>query len=125
MTAAGVQADGNISGATTTVSATAYTNSVAGATATTQYTIDSNSNQLFIQNPPNAGTQTLVGALGVDFAPNVGFDIATDASQTNRAFATSNSMLYSIDLSTGAATSLGTVRRNSTPVDLVGLATRP
>ncbi|NJN88466.1 MAG: DUF4394 domain-containing protein [Leptolyngbyaceae cyanobacterium SL_7_1] len=121
----GVQPDGSISGATATVSATAYTNSFAGATATTQYTIDSNSDQLFIQAPPNVGTQTLVGGLGVDFAANIGFDIVTDASQANTAFATSNSLLYSINLTTGAATSLGTVRRNSNPVNLVGLAARP
>lgn len=125
-TLAGVQVDGNISGATTTVSATAYTNSFAGATATTQYTIDSNSDQLFIQNPPNAGTQTVVGALGADFGATVGFDIVSNAaSQTNTAFATSNGALYSIDLATGAATSLGNVSRNSAPVNLVGLAARP
>ncbi|MBD3883071.1 DUF4394 domain-containing protein [Phormidium tenue FACHB-886] len=119
----GVQADGNLNGATTSIDATAYSNSFAGATTTTQYTLNATTDQLFIQNPPNAGTQTLVGALGVDFSPNSGFDIVS-ANSTNTAFATSNSSLYSINLTTGAATLVGNVRDIATPINLRGLATR-
>src|SRR5581483_1695827 len=41
----------------------AYTNSFAGASATTLYDIDSASDTLLIQNPPNNGTLTAVGPL--------------------------------------------------------------
>ncbi len=43
-----------------------YTNSVAGATETTLYDIDTETDSLVVQNPPNAGTLTTIGALGVD-----------------------------------------------------------
>lgn len=49
---AGIQPDGTINGGTTTVDATAYTNSFPNATVTTQYTLDAATNSLFIQNPP-------------------------------------------------------------------------
>ena len=39
----------------------AYSNNVAGATTTTLYAIDSTTDQLFVQNPPNAGVLTPVG----------------------------------------------------------------
>jgi hypothetical protein len=54
----------------------AYTNSYAGATTTTLYDIDADSDALYIQNPPNSGTLTLVGSLGQETGPAVGFDIA-------------------------------------------------
>ena len=60
----GINPDGAINGlpmGSTGVSAAAYTNSfgqplIGGVT--TLYTLDAASNMLFIQNPPNAGTQT-------------------------------------------------------------------
>ncbi len=121
----GVNPDGSINGVTTTVDATAYTNSAPNVTATTQYTLDSVTNRLFIQNPPNDGTQTL--ALGVtlngtplDFTSVNGFDIpsgvnvsASNTPATGQAFAVltvgSTTGLYAIALSTGAATLVGTV----------------
>ncbi|NDJ15848.1 DUF4394 domain-containing protein [Myxacorys almedinensis] len=117
----GVQPDGNLNGATDSIVATAYTNSFTGTTSTTQYGIDAETDQLFIQAPPNAGTQTLVGALGVDFAAGAGFDIVFKDGM-NSAFATSNSSLYSIDLQSGAATLLGNVKDGVTPVKLTGFA---
>jgi hypothetical protein len=62
--------------ATKQVGAAAYTNSYAGATATTLYDIDADTDSLYIQNPPNSGTLTLVGSLGQETGPAVGFDIA-------------------------------------------------
>ena len=53
-----LQMDGPINGATTTVDAAAYTNNQQNATVTTLYTLDAASDQLYIQNPPNGGTQT-------------------------------------------------------------------
>jgi len=120
----GLQVDGNLNGATDSIVAAAYTNNVAEATTTTLYGIDEDSDQLFIQNPPNAGTQNLVGSLGVDVAANAGFDIVTAADGTNTGFVSSGSSLYSIDLNTGAATLLGNVQDITQPIALTGLAAR-
>jgi Domain of unknown function (DUF4394) len=117
----GVQADGNLNGATDSIVAAGYINSFTGTTSTTLYGIDAESDQLFVQNPPNDGTQNLVGSLGADFAANAGFDIVFK-NGTNSAFATSDSLLYSINLQSGAATLLGTVRDGITPVNLAGFA---
>ncbi|MEJ7701367.1 MAG: DUF4394 domain-containing protein [Pyrinomonadaceae bacterium] len=57
--------DTNLNPGTPAVTATAYTNNFAGATTTTQYDIDTGSDRLLIQNPPNNGTLVDVGALGV------------------------------------------------------------
>ncbi len=88
----------------------AYTNSVAGAMTTQQYGIDSDLGVLTtVAN--NAGTLETVGSLGVSPLTNeLGFDIS---GQTGTAFAAlqsgPNSTLNTIDLSTGAATSLGRI----------------
>ena len=122
--APGTQPDGNINGGTTTVDETAYTNNAPNMTVTTQYTIDPATDRLYIQNPPNNGTQTaglpitLDGA-PVDFFSANGFDIppgvdvaTANAPATGTAFAAlgngTSVQLHSIELSTGAATLLGT-----------------
>lgn len=131
----GIQADANLNGATASIAATAYTNSFAGVAPTTppapttQYTINTTTDELLIQNPPNSGTQIRVGSLGVDLSPNTGFDIVSQpasatAPATNTAFALSNASLYSINLTTGAATLLGDVRDNRTALSFKGLAAR-
>ncbi len=114
-------ADGALNPANPNVVAAAYTNSNAGATSTTLYTIDSTTDVLNIQDPPNAGTQVLVGNLGFNVNDVSGFDIA---SGTNLAFASfvfgGVSSLYRINLTTGAATPVGNIGAgNGTP--LVGL----
>jgi hypothetical protein len=91
------------------ITASAYENSVAGATATRLFGIDYDLDVLVLQNPPNAGGLQTVGKLGVNFAPIGGFDVFTDAQGNNMAFALSGSALYSIDLSTGAATRIARV----------------
>jgi hypothetical protein len=101
--------------------ASAYTNNFAGATTTTLYGIDSNLDILVIQNPPNDGRLTTVGALGVDTTDQVGFDIAANSF---RAFASltpaggSASNLYSINLTTGAATLVGAIGGGQTVRDI-------
>lgn len=132
----GIQADSNLNGATTSIAATAYTNSFFGVApttppgSTTQYTINTTTDELFIQNPPNSGTQTRVGALGVDFSGTAALDIVSQPATattpaSNTAFALSNAGLYSINLTTGAATLLGEVRDNRTSLNFTGLAARP
>ena len=124
----GIETDGNLNGATSSIAATAYTESFTGLTTTRptrQYGINTTTDQLFEQNPPNAGTQILIGALGADFSTSAAFDIVTPQTGVNNAFGLSDSSLYSINLTTGAATRVGEVRDLTTPLNFVGLAVRP
>lgn len=119
----GVNPDGPINGGTTTVSATAYSNSQPNnGNITTQYTLDAVSNSLFIQSPPNAGIQTQVAVVTLlgstlDFS-KASFDIppGVNAASSNSpasgsgfmvAQVSGTSRLYSLNLSTGVATPLG------------------
>ena len=99
--------DGNLNPGTPSVNAAAYTNSFASSTATVLYVIDSETNILYTQNPPNAGTLVPVGPLGVDVDANSGFDIG---GSSNAAFAllkvNNATAIYSINLITGAATKI-------------------
>ena len=100
---------------TPNVTAVAYANSFSGATTTTLFDIDSTTDQLFTQNPPNAGTLVLVGALGVNVTDVSGFDIL---SSTNTAFAAltvgATTSLFTINTTTGAATSVGAIGAGAT-----------
>lgn len=99
--------------------ASAYTNSFAGATSTTLYNIDSNSNMLTMQNPPNTGNQVMVGSLGMDVTALAGMDILTVGS-TNTAYAalqvagTQGSRFAMINLATGSATAIGMIGAEQT-----------
>ena len=98
----------NRAGAMPMVTAGAYTNSYAGATATTLYDIDGASASLAMQNPPNDGVLANVGALGVAAMGDNGMDIAGGANglvlAALRTAVNGPSSLYRIDLATGAAT---------------------
>jgi Domain of unknown function (DUF4394) len=97
----------------------AYTNSFAGAASTTLYDIDSATDNLLNLNSPNSGNLTVVGALGFDVSDELGFDIATLAA-VNYAYAGftvgGTSKLYTIDLTTGAASPLGNIGTGSVPI---------
>lgn len=88
----------------------AYDRNFAGTGATQLYAIDTRLNML-VKQANNAGTLTTVGALGVDAGDIGGFDI----SAGNLAFAvfaeigTGSSVLYQLDLASGAATELGRI----------------
>ena len=86
----------------------AYTNSVAGATTTTLYALDAASNSLLTTTNPNGGEYTVVGALGVPLGINdaIGFDIS---GATGIAYFNRQDTLYTVNLSTGAATRLGNI----------------
>ena len=107
----------------------AYTNSMAGATLTTAYGIDSATDTLVrIGGPdgtpsPNDGLLTPIGALGVD-ADNVGgFDIRAGSNTANAALRVGGaSRLYTVNLATGVATLIGPIG-DTTTVD--GLAIAP
>ncbi len=108
-------------GADPRVTAAAYTNAIAMPTTTALYDIDTDLDILVLQNPPNDGTLMTVGDLGVDFDDLAGFDIISSEEGSSTAFAVSDSTLYSIDLLTGAASSLGTI--GSEASTYLGLAT--
>ena len=125
----GVNPDGAINGATTGVDAVGYTNRVANTAVTTLYTMSAAQDAIFIQNPPNAGTQTsgtsvtlsgvplnISAAAGLDFLPNV-VAPASNAAATGVAHAILTvggvNGLYTVNLATGAATLLGTVGTGS------------
>jgi hypothetical protein len=114
-------ADGRLNPSRPTIFGVAYTNSTAGATTTSLYVLGadqpSSESKLYLQNPPNAGTFTEIGSLGVTRAFG-DFDIG---GTTNRGYALEvkggtdsnrNGSIYSIDLATGRATELTT-----TPLD--------
>ena len=122
-------------GISPTITASAYTNSFPGPSAavsprTTQlYDIDSNLDILALQNPPNDGTLQTVGSLGVNFGPIGGFDIFSPAAGDNTAYAAFGSpsgnlaaSLYTINLTTGAASSMGQI---GSGYNLIGLAAEP
>lgn len=102
--------DGTVlrAGSLSRVTAAAYTNSFAGTTSTMLLDIDTEADVLALQSPPNDGTLSNVGALGVNVAGDAGFDIAGGANgmalAAFRTSATGPSSLYRIDLATGAAT---------------------
>jgi hypothetical protein len=99
-------------GANPDVSAGAYTNNVSGATSTTLYDIDTTLDVLVTQLPPNSGTLNTVGALGIDAAAVNGFDISGATGIAYAALAApggAQSTLYTVNLGTGAMTSLGIV----------------
>ena len=126
-----VTGDGPINGlpaGSTGVTGAAYTNSFGQSLTggvSTLYTLDAASDSLYIQNPPNNGTQTMrlavtLGGVPLDFTAAIGFDIPADvrvnASNTaavGRAYAQlvvgGLSRLYTIELSTGAATLIGSI----------------
>ncbi len=88
----------------------AYTNNVAGATTTTLYVIDSNRDILATQNPPNNGTLNTIGPLGVDTSDVVGFDITNPGGAAIAVLTVGGvSQLYTINLTTGAATLVGNI----------------
>jgi hypothetical protein len=127
----GTNPDGPINGlpsGSTGVSAAAYTNAYAQPLTggvTSQYTLDAASNALFIQTPPNTGTQTgtlplTLGGAPLDFTDINGFDIppgaavsASGTSTTGNAYAALTvggaSGIYQIDLATGTAILSGTL----------------
>ena len=130
--------DTALNGAATGASATAYTNAFNAACRTQQYAIDPVSDQLFLQNPPNDGVLTAVGSLGIDADSVSGLEIATAGGGANSAYAlltttipaagtdpaVTTTDVYTISLTTGAATQTGTITLNDGE-SASGFAVRP
>ena len=135
--------DTDLNPANTGIRATAYSrNNAGGGTsgATTLYEIDGTNNALVTQGSidfftgsgtsPNTGTLTSVAALtGVVGSTIVGFDIfnaaGTAAASAGTAFVATSTTLSSLNLSTGAAASLGTIGSGLTIVDIATVVPEP
>lgn len=102
---------------TSGVSAVAYTNNdLNGTTGTTLYDVGTVTDQLLIQSPPANGLLVANGSLGVDAAPNAGFDIFSDLSAGKTIAVTGFATLlsssgvatfYTVNLFTGETTNVG------------------
>jgi hypothetical protein len=108
-TGAVVATDGVINGVSNAmVTGVAYTDSKAGTTTTTLFDIDTETDMLYKQDPPNNGTLVAVGKLNNDFSGEIGFDISPD---NGAALAVSDkngkAQLFQIDLSTGRSVKIG------------------
>ncbi|MDQ3012119.1 MAG: DUF4394 domain-containing protein, partial [Acidobacteriota bacterium] len=105
--------------ATPNIVSVAYTNSSAGVTSTTLYGIDATQDALVTQGSangsptsPNTGQLFTIGKLGVDTTDLTGFDIAPGGNAAFASLTTQGataSQLYTINLTTGAATLVGTI----------------
>ncbi len=103
--------------------ASAYTNSVAGATSTALYGLDLATQSLVLQNPPNAGTLTTVGSLNTIGFPEASFDIDP---LTNQGFAVLNGLEFStINLATGLATYVGDINAGSNIIGITSISAVP
>ncbi len=114
--------DGNINNAER-ITGVAYTNSFAGASATTLFDIDGYN--LFKQDPPNNGTITLIGSLGLPAAGTGGSDF--DISPDNKVALVPMTVgginsLYQLDTANGKLLNLGTL---SVPLIGLAIATNP
>lgn len=97
--------DGNLNPGTPSVSGAAYTNSFAGATTTTLFSLDSEANMLYTQMPPNDGVLVPVGGLGIDVTESNGFDIGASSGSAFGLFKVgSTTAIYTVNLSSGTAT---------------------
>ncbi len=117
-------------GANPNVVHAAYTNSQSSATVTTLFGIDSAADNLVRVGgvdgtpSPNLGGLTTIGPLGVNAADFGGFDIQPFTNQAYAALRVGTSSgLYSINLTTGAATLLGAIGNGTNTID--GLAVSP
>jgi hypothetical protein len=127
----------NVDGVLSAMGATAcaYTNNDLNAgTATVLYTINSASDQLSIQAPPNNGAQNAVGVMTIDAGAVASFDIFSNVTNGvtvhNRALALlatgpTAMNLYEINLESGVATLLPIPGVASFVVPLTGFAIPP
>jgi hypothetical protein len=104
--------DSTLNGATSSLVAAAHSDSYAGATLTTLYGIDSQTDALYTLDPPANGATMAVGPLGIDVVALAGFDIETGSGIGYAVLGPppgSTSELYAVSLATGTATLAGIV----------------
>lgn len=92
-------------GPTPYATSVAYTNSYPGVVAanTMLFDIDSQSNMLYKQSPPNNGTLIEPKGMGIDVSPNAGFDIGNISGKGYGIFTVGGATsFYTVDLNSGA-----------------------
>ena len=125
-------APGKYGGTNPAVKAVAYTNSQCGPAdpmrTTALFDIDHNENLLAQQNPPNDGTLTAIGGLGLDTRVRVGFDVSPNNNVGYVSVDPVNplddqtSRLATIDLATGDLSLLGRIGPASPTRQVLDLA---
>lgn len=115
-------ADGPTAATMPRVVAGAYTNSLQGATATMLLTIDTSTNSLNVQAPPNDGVQTARARLSMQVPASVALDILSDGTN-NWGFVMAGNTLHALDLTSGALTRRGTVAlpRGTSLIDIAAM----
>lgn len=121
-------------GTNPSIGSVAYTNSYIGSTSTTLYNYDDSLNVLTTQIPPNNGTLNTIGNSGISVNladPTSDFDIYFDAvSGTNKAYLVANTgtqsadNLYTVNLSTGASTLVGSIGNGVSVSDIAVMIDR-
>jgi hypothetical protein len=91
----------------------AYTDSRVGTTSTTLYDVDTGTDALAVQNPPNDGTLRTTGRLTLNVDSAGGFDIAADGDAIAAFSRSGGSRIYSVSLDTGKARLIGKLGRGS------------
>jgi hypothetical protein len=92
------------------VAAGAYTNSAKGAKATELFHVDGGTGALVLQSPPNDGILKTRGAVGTSGATDAVMDIAQEGEGKNTVYLIAGNTLHTIDLATGKATQVGTIK---------------
>jgi hypothetical protein len=91
------------------VNGAAYTNNVAGASTTVLYDINSQTGKLYKQDPPNDGTLTEVGSLGITVDAANGFDISAKSGAAYAVLTVGGATkLYTVNLTNGATAPIAT-----------------
>ena len=96
-------------GETPAIVAAAYTNSIGKPEKTAMFDIDAAIVALIQQTSPNDGVLAAIGKLGIDGADNYAFDIVATEDLSNTAYLVAGTMLYTVDLESGAATGVGEI----------------
>ncbi len=97
-------------GETPNIVAAGYTNSIGKPEKTAMYNIDATIGALIQQTKPNDGTLKAIGKLGIKDMPAVyAFDIQGMEGGKNSAYLVANKVLYTVDLTSGAATEIGAI----------------
>lgn len=104
--------------------AAAYTQNFAGTTSTTLFGIDSTRDVLVRQGgvggvpSPNGGVLSTIGSLGIDTGDLAGFDVSPRGGALAVLTTGSGSQVFTVNLTTGAATLIGTVGTAAPVVDV-------
>ncbi|RYF13502.1 MAG: DUF4394 domain-containing protein [Flavobacteriales bacterium] len=91
------------------VGAAAYSDNFAGTTTTSLFVVDTNTDKLYLQNPPNNGTLVERGSLGINIDGANGFDIGSTSQKAYLvASVGGTTRIYTVNTTNGSTASLAT-----------------